>query len=235
MNSFIQKIRSQQFSDSFKGFTFIVDKKINKEVDKLFIYDTGNNLKNFSSNIENVSSTTIVAEKGIINKRNMFLINGQIISSKKENKVDIINFDQLDINLNNLSTATIKKPKLQEISTLKLLKCFFEKSNATKFCNQDAKKEILPNLIRRLILPFYIPVISLLCSFLLIKNKISLLDKFLIYFGNFSILVFTELLIRYTGINYQIRAIYILLPIVLIIISYFTLIYKFKKNYKIYE
>ena len=142
---------------------------------------------------------------------------------------------QLHINLNNLSTATIKKPKLQEISTLKLLKCFFEKSNATKFCNQDAKKEILPNLIRRLILPFYIPVISLLCSFLLIKNKISLLDKFLIYFGNFSILVFTELLIRYTGINYQIRAIYILLPIVLIIISYFTLIYKFKKNYKIYE
>tara|TARA_X000000950_G_C13788132_1_gene608173 strand:+ start:56 stop:1180 length:1125 start_codon:yes stop_codon:yes gene_type:complete len=235
MNSFLPTIRSQQFSDSFKGFTFIVDKKINKEVDKLFIYDTGNNLKNFSSNIENVSSTTIVAEKGIINKRNMFLINGQIISSKKENKVDIINFDQLDINLNNLSTATIKKPKLQEISTLKLLKCFFEKSNATKFCNQDAKKEILPNLIRRLILPFYIPVISLLCSFLLIKNKISLLDKFLIYFGNFSILVFTELLIRYTGINYQIRAIYILLPIVLIIISYFTLIYKFKKNYKIYE
>tara|TARA_A100001015_G_scaffold122900_1_gene136225 strand:+ start:2337 stop:3461 length:1125 start_codon:yes stop_codon:yes gene_type:complete len=235
MNSFLPTIRSQQFSDSFKGFTFIVDKKINKEVDKLFIYDTGNNLKNFSSNIENVSSTTIVAEKGIINKRNMFLINGQIISSKKENKVDIINFDQLDINLNNLSTATIKKPKLQEISTLKLLECFFEKSNATKFCNQDAKKEILPNLIRRLILPFYIPVISLLCSFLLIKNKISLLDKFLIYFGNFSILVFTELLIRYTGINYQIRAIYILLPIVLIIISYFTLIYKFKKNYKIYE
>ena len=235
MNSFLPTIRSQQFSDSFKGFTFIVDKKINKEVDKLFIYDTGNNLKNFSSNIENVSSTTIVAEKGIINKRNMFLINGQIISSKKENKVDIINFDQLDINLNNLSTATIKKPKLQEISTLKLLKCFFEKSNATKFCNQDAKKEILPNLIRRLILPFYIPVISLLCSFLLIKNKISLLDKFLIYFGNFSILVFTELLIRYTGINYQIRAIYILIPIVLIIISYFTLIYKFKKNYKIYE
>ena len=154
MNSFLPTIRSQQFSDSFKGFTFIVDKKIDKEVDKLFIYDTGNNLKNFSSNIENVSSTTIVAEKGIINKRNLFLINGQIISSKKENKVDIINFDQLDINLNNLSTATIKKPKLQEISTFKLLKCFFEKLNTTKFCNKDAKKEILPNLIRRLILPF---------------------------------------------------------------------------------
>ena len=38
--------------------------------------------------------------------------------------------------------------------------------------NNDAKKEIIPNLIRRLILPFYIPVIALICSFLLIKSNI---------------------------------------------------------------
>ena len=56
----------------------------------------------------------------------MFLINGQIISSKKENKVEVINFEQLDISLNHLSTSTIKKPKLQEISTLKLLSCFLK-------------------------------------------------------------------------------------------------------------
>ena len=157
-------IRSQQFSDSFKGFTFIVDKKIDNEVDRLFIHDTGNNLKNFSSNIKNVTSTTIIAEKGVINNRKMFLINGQIISSKKEDKVEVINFEQLDINLKDLTTSTIKKPKLQEISTFKLLSCFFTNLNEDKFCNKDAKKEMMPNLIRRLILPFYIPVISLLCS-----------------------------------------------------------------------
>ena len=83
-NSFLPTIRSQQFSDSFKGFTFIVDKKINEEVDNIFLHDTGNNLKNLSSNIEDVSSTTIIAEKGIIKKRNLFLVNGQIISSKKK-------------------------------------------------------------------------------------------------------------------------------------------------------
>ena len=196
LNSFLPTIRSQQFSDSFKAFTFIVDKKINNEVNNIFIHDTGRNLKNFSSNIEDVSSTTIVAEKGMINNRNMFLINGQIISSKKENKFEVINFEQLDISLNHLSTSTIKKPKLQEISTLKLLSCFFKDLEISSFCNEESKKEILPNLIRRIILPFYIPAISLICSFLLIKNTAILFDKFLIYITSFSLLVFTELFIR---------------------------------------
>ena len=235
LNSFLPTIRSQQFSDSFKAFTFIVDKKVNNEVNNIFIHDTGTNLKNFSSNIEDVSSTTIVAEKGMINNRNMFLINGQIISSKKENKVEVINFEQLDISLSNLSTSTIKKPKLQEISTLKLLSCFFKDLEISSFCNEESKKEILPNLIRRIILPFYIPAISLICSFLLIKNTAILFDKFLIYITSFSLLVFTELFIRYTGINYFVRIIYILLPFILIFFSYIFLTFKFKKGAKKYE
>ncbi len=235
LNSFLPTIRSQQFSDSFKAFTFIVDKKVNNEVNNIFIHDTGRNLKNFSSNIEDVSSTTIVAEKGMINNRNMFLINGQIISSKKENKVEVINFEQLDISLNHLSTSTIKKPKLQEISTLKLLSCFFKDLEINSFCNEESKKEILPNLIRRIILPFYIPAISLICSFLLIKNTAILFDKFLIYITSFLLLVFTELFIRYTGINYFVRIIYILLPFILIFFSYIFLTFKFKKGAKKYE
>jgi lipopolysaccharide export LptBFGC system permease protein LptF len=235
LNSFLPTIRSQQFSDSFKGFTFIVDDKINNEVNNIFIHDTNNNLKNFSSNIENVSSTTIIANQGIINNRKMLLINGQIISSKKKKEVEVINFEQLDISLNDLSTSTIKMPKLQEISTLKLLSCFVKDSHEKKFCNKDAKKEIIPNLIRRLILPFYIPVVSLLCSFLLVKNNINLLEKMTIYLFTFLLLVLTELFIRYTGINYQIRSIYIILPFALIMSVYLILNYKLKKFNKIYE
>ena len=235
LNSFLPTIRSQQFSDSFKGFTFIVDDKVNNEVNNIFIHDTNNNLKNFSSNIENVSSTTIIANQGIINNRKMLLINGQIISSKKKEEVEVINFEQLDISLSDLSTATIKMPKLQEISTLKLLSCFIKDSNEKKFCNKDAKKEIIPNLIRRLILPFYIPVVSLLCSFLLIKNNINLLERMTIYLFTFLLIVLTELFIRYTGINYQIRSIYIILPFALIMSAYLILNYKLKKFNKIYE
>lgn len=229
LNSFLPTVRSQQFSDSFKGFTFIVDKKINNEVENIFLHDTGKNLQKFSSNSLEVSSTTIVAKKGVINKRNLFLINGQIISAKKSN-IEVINFEQLDINLSNLSTTTIKVPKLQETSTLKLLSCFFKIFGESKICNEDNKKEIIPNLIRRLILPFYIPVIALMCSFLLIKNNILLIDKFLTYSFSFLMLVLTELFIRYTGINNFLRYFYIIVPFSFIIIFYFTLNYKFKKK-----
>ena len=234
LNSFLPTIRSQQFSDSFKGFTFIVDKKINNEVKNIFLHDTGKNLRRFSSNISDVSSTTIIAERGVVKNRNMFLINGQIISSK-ESSVEVINFEQLDINLSDLSTSTVKKPKLQETATHKLFSCFLNKFNNHEICNEDTKKEILPNLIRRLVLPFYIPAIALICSFLLIKNNIFLIDKIFIYSTSFLLLVFTELFIRYTGINSQLKITYIILPFALMISSYLMLIFKFKKGPKKYE
>ena len=38
-NSFLPTIRVQQFSDSFKGFTFLVEKKSNTEIKNVFIHD----------------------------------------------------------------------------------------------------------------------------------------------------------------------------------------------------
>ena len=56
---FYQQLKAQQFSDSFKGFTFIVMKKYNNELEDIFLFDAGNNLKNLSSNKTNINSTTI--------------------------------------------------------------------------------------------------------------------------------------------------------------------------------
>ena len=36
LNSFLPTIRSNQFSDSFKGFTYIVEEKFNNEVKNIF-------------------------------------------------------------------------------------------------------------------------------------------------------------------------------------------------------
>ena len=82
-NSFLPTIRTQQFSDSFKGFTFIVEKKQNNNLQNIFLHDKGDNLKNLSSNISETNETTIIAEKGILEDKKMFLFNGQIITSKK--------------------------------------------------------------------------------------------------------------------------------------------------------
>ena len=61
----------------------LLQKKIKNEIENIFLHDEGNNLKNLSSNISDTASTTVVAEKGIVGERKIFLINGQIISSKK--------------------------------------------------------------------------------------------------------------------------------------------------------
>ena len=52
LNSFLPTIRSQQFTDSFKGFTFIVEKKIGNEIQNIFLHDKSRNLKNLSTNIQ---------------------------------------------------------------------------------------------------------------------------------------------------------------------------------------
>ena len=44
-----------------------------------------------------------------------------------------------------------------------MLNCFVF-NRLDKFCNENAKKEMISALNRRMILPFYIPVISLIVS-----------------------------------------------------------------------
>ena len=235
-NSLLPTVRSQQFSDSFKGLTFIVEKKVDKEIQNVFLHDTGNNLQNLSSNTSNILSTTVIAKRGIVEKRKLLLVNGKIISNKKDSQEnELITFDQLNIDLENLVTTTIKTPKIQETSTKKIIKCSISKNSNSKFCNNESKKEILPNLIRRVILPFYIPVVSLICSFILLRNDKFYLNKFFIFLYSFIVLIFTELSLRYTGISNFMKLIYICIPFILIIILYSILKYKFSKRINIYE
>ena len=77
---------------------------------------------------------------------------------------------------------TIKKPKIQETSTLKLLSCFLLKIKDENYCNQNFKKEIIANLNRRIVIPFYIPILALICSISLIKSKKFYLNKYCIFF-----------------------------------------------------
>jgi len=85
LNSFLPTIKSSQFSDSFKGFTLIVDDKNNNELKNIFLHDKGDNIKNLSSNISKTQTTTIIAKNGMVEKKKMFLFNGQIITSSKDN------------------------------------------------------------------------------------------------------------------------------------------------------
>ena len=165
-------------------------------------------------------------------KKQMILFNGQIITSKKDYKNEVIKFEQLNVDLTNLSTSTIKKPKLQETSTLKLLSCFVRLEKKLFICKSEAKKEILPILIRRIALPFYIPVIALICSLLLLKNHKKFSKRISVFFLGFTILILTELIIRFTGLNSLLRLGYIVSPFILLTLIYSFLIYKFNTETK---
>ena len=81
---------------------------------------------------------------------------------KKDNsKNEIIKFEQLNINLENLQPGTITRPKLQETSTFKLIQCMNNSiEEDVGYCKESAKKEIKTVLNRRFVLPFYIPIVS---------------------------------------------------------------------------
>ena len=117
LSSFLPTLRVQQFNDAFTGFTFFVEKRSENKINKVFIYDKTNVLKNLTANVSDSSTTTIVADSGIIEDKKLFLFNGQIITNNEKSKTNIIKFEQLNLELDNLQTDTIKSPKMQETST----------------------------------------------------------------------------------------------------------------------
>ena len=91
----------------------------------------------------------LLAENHFPEDGKLTLFNGQIISSKKDNnnENEIIKFQQLNIDLKNLVTTTIKEPKIQETSTIDHLNCLDKiyKINNTFFKNFSKKKVYYPD------------------------------------------------------------------------------------------
>ena len=237
INSFLPTIRIQEFSDSFSGFTFIVDKKFDNQIENIFLQDNSNILKNISSNKENKSLTTIIASNGLIEKDKMALFNGQIISSNKKNeKNDLIKFEQLNIDLSNLKNRTIKTPKIQETGTLKLFGCMKNQYFNNVKCKEDIKKDIVPLLNRRIVFPLFIPVVALIASLLLLKvKKRKSFNKIGIFTLCFLVLLYAELIIRYTGLYQIINYIFLLSPFLLSLLTYIFLKIKFSNEFKLNE
>ena len=124
-------------------------------------------------------------------------------------------------------------PKLQEQNSMTLIKCLMLPSNDEAIiCPEKAKREIITVLNRRFVLPFYIPIVALICSFLLIKskNKNIFFNKNSIFIFSFIILIYSELIIRYTGISKLISLLFLISPFVLIPFIYFLLIFKLSKE-----
>ena len=234
--SLLPTFKIQKFTDAFKGLTFIVDNKFENKISNIFLHDDSNNLKNVLVNNQANNTTTIIAKSGIVEDKQLLLYNGNIISSKNNLENEVLKFEKIKIDLTGLNNSTIKQPKIQETSTLKLIGCANNDFFNDKNCKGNFKQEVFPTLNRRIILPFFIPLIALIASLLLIKTKKKLFfNNFSIFGYSFIILLYAELVIRFTGKNFLITNLFVFSPFVLSIMIYTYIKYKFSNEASIDE
>ena len=225
-------LKQKIFNDTVEGLTiFVESKNINGTYKNLFIRDDSNKLTQISS-----ISSTIFAKSGFMNKENKKLIleNGNIQRITKDGSVNVIRFDRTELNLSGLSTKSISEPKIQETSTLDILLLLQGKNDSMHNCKaeDEEKKDIKIEINKRFGMPIFIPLIGLICCFILSprkEKKLSKKNNVVFYFIlSFIILAVSEITVRYSGISFNHTLTYYFLPIGLLPLIYILLIRTFK-------
>ena len=122
---------------------------------------------------------------------------------------------------------------MQETSTTKILLCITNLETFVHNCKRD-KKSLMDTKIeinKRFGMPLFIPLIALICSFLLSSRKdkkIYNYNKYIYFFIGFLMLAFSEITVRYSGISWNHTVVYYLSPLGMLPIFYLALTRKFK-------
>ena len=236
-------VKEKKFNDTVKGLTIFVEKKKpNGEMLNVFLRDDTSG---------NAKSKTIIAKKGYIETKGVMpfvkvgvlteqnflvLFDGVIQTEKINNKINFLNFYKTEINLSYFDTKTTTYPKIQENNTLSLLNCIkpFLDEDKTTLSEQQCRAridDITAELNRRFGMPLYIPIISIIICYMLssrIDSKYYFLQKYIIFITAFTILVFAEIMVRYSGNSALGTIVYYSLPPLLILLNYLNLIRIFK-------
>ena len=233
-------IKIKRFSDAFDNLTIYIENKDEKDLmSNIFIRDDSNTFSNLSSESSKNNDTTIIAKTGFVDNKKMVLFNGIIQNKSIDGEIETLEFEKTELQINpTVFTRTITKPKLQETFTSSLVYCVLEgESNKdlkySVICPDNdytKKKDVVETLSRRIGMPLYVPLISLICSFLLIsrkKNKFGNINQYFYFLIGFVVLVVAELLVRYSGFSFLNTLFYFLFPILMAPIIYLILIRKF--------
>ena len=236
LDFFPNLIKPKKFIDTVKGLTIFIDEK-NEDgsFSKILLKD--------ETNTNNVQ--IIIAEKGNIilkdDKKTLLLNNGEILKVNKNNKTTSFNFRTTQFNLENYSSKTTKTPKVQEIATIDLIKCFdFLKKNLNTSvvirslnCNSNFLKNIYQELFKRMYLPVYIALIGLIASLILLKSKNTqgyFSFKIKIFLTGIFFIILSDILLNYTGNKIINNLIYIVIPVFSFLIIYQILFLKLRKK-----
>ena len=226
-------IKPKKFNDTIKELTiFAEDKDDNEEFKNIYI-KKNNKKKGFQITF---------AKKGVFelkgNKKILVLYDGQTLTQSGKN---ITNFDfsRSDFGLANMDTHLVTHKKIQEQSTESLIQCMQSLFGIKNFniinCDRNNPRNIYKELFKRLISPFYLPVLILISLLLILTSKENLKynkNKFSIFFLGFGVIILSESSLGYITNNFIKNFSILILPIILILIIYLIFIYKLKSSYK---
>ena len=169
-------------------------------------------------------------------------MDGKIITINKKDNYSL-GFKETTYNLSKFDSRARSYQKLDEINSLFLLNCLEsflsdrKKSNIS--CDNEKKyflNEIYQEFFKRIINPFYIIILSLISSLIILKTKLSISQnsfKFILFLIGFSIIIFSQLSYKFIFNSFYTEILILILPMLLIFIFYFfiSLKSKFKISY----
>jgi len=184
----------------------------------------------------------IHAKKGVLisnigQEKYFEFFDGTLIDSNK-NIITSFNFDKINFSLSKYISKSTLYPKIQETPTLDLLKCAYHDSMNTLhifkaewlICDKSSVDQVKVELFKRIIQPFYIPLLALISSLLLLKSKENRFYshfKIYLFLVAFLIVILSELLLKYTGTMSGL-IFFVSIPFLLFLFIYSYLIIRFK-------
>jgi len=221
---FTSLIKEGKFINAVEGLTIFIDKKeIDGTYSNIFIDDSSK-----------TNSRMIYANNGLLidtnNKKIFRLFNGKILNLDKS-KINVFEFDRIDFNLAEYSTNTILMPKIQEIPSSDLFKCVLRLKNNEIIpedrqfsCKKSIANEVTQELFKRFYKPLYLPIIAILCCFLVITSKNNInyeKNKKIIFLITFFVLILSEASLRYSTVSNSATLLYLITPWISFIVIYF--------------
>jgi len=239
-------IQEKKFIDTVKNLTiFIEEKNDDGELKNIFLKEK----------IKENEYQIIFAKKGMLNNKNnknsLLLFDGTIMNNAND-KTNSFGFSETELNLSKFSTKSKTQRTIQETPTYDLFACIvkiknfsssfiIDKFKTRKFlinCELNAEGKIknvkisFQEIFKRTILPFYLPVLTLIASLIIIKSKDDYeffkYKLWLFIFGVMTIII-SEISIRYSSSNILENIFFISIPILLFFFIYIYFKIKLKK------
>jgi lipopolysaccharide export system permease protein len=256
-----QNISRQLLKSSNVDFfeSFIKPKKFNDNIEGLTIYsdekDEQGNLKNIYLKKETGKGNFQITYskngyfKSVGGSKILILNNGETINSIN-NKLSNFNFTQSELSLAQLDSGIVRVDKIQETSTHNLIDClerylnydFVKKKTISGRKIQNCTIENLDNvykeIYKRLIIPFYIPVLILISTCLILYSKENInysRYRLVMFLIGLITIIFSETTLKFVQNTFVLNIKLIIIPLIILTILYFLILIKTLKIKSFYR